>query len=159
MIRSIVMQHAFEAVSMFISGVALVYAALAFKAAKHAIQATRDSDMTALRVKVMDGISEAERGFLKLQKSCQMTRDHWEKHLDEHYPTFGRGFEPPKETRHIADLERTGRKLLGELIDRSPITGKEDALNLEDYIRHAQFTSVQIERLNLSLEMPKPLGH
>lgn len=156
---SVFKPHAFEVISMLIAGAALIYAALAFKAAKHAIQATKDSDMTALRVKVLDGTSEAERSFLKLQDACQTTRDLWERHIDIHYPVLGSGFERPKETRHIAELEREGSKLLRELINPASIAGKAGTVDLEGYIRHAQAASVQIERLKLRLEAPKPLRH
>lgn len=153
----LVEQHAFEAISILIAAAALVYAALAFKAAKQAVQATRDSDMTALRVKVQDGISGAARSLLKLQKACQSTRDGWKKHRNKRYPTLGNGLGRADETRHIGEIERAGSKLLRELHSSAPKTGKENAVDLEGFTKKAHSASVQIERLKFGLEAPKPL--
>lgn len=150
--------HAFEIASLFVSAAALAYAALALRAARQAIQIAKESDLTGLRLKARDEISAAERSLNKLQEVCSLTRDQWERHIDKHYPVLGRGLSQPKETRHIAELERAGRALLQEIKDATPIAATSNAAELERFIKHAQETAMRIERLTFDLMAPKPLG-
>lgn len=147
----------FDVVSILIAIAALVYAALAFKAAKQAIQATKDSDLTALRVKIHDEILEAERIFLSLQQECQMTRTQWVAHFDAHYPPFGRGFANSKELREVSEVESEGREILQKLHTSACTAERVRTSELEDFVRTAQFASIEIARLKFRLEKPKPL--
>ncbi|QEE34990.1 hypothetical protein FTO60_04240 [Octadecabacter sp. SW4] len=155
-------QNVFEIVSIFIAAAALVYAALAFSASKQALKITRDSDTTAMRVKVQDGLSNAERSFLLLQEACQTTRRDWENHNRQHLPSlgssFGRSmFGESDETQHISAIERSGSQVLRELMATVPKPDVLDAPELETFIKKAQSASMQIERLKFGLEGPRPL--
>lgn len=155
-------QNVLEIVSTLIAAAALVYAALAFSASKQALKITRDSDTTAMRVKVQDGLSHAERSFLLLQEACQTTQRDWENHNRQHFPTMGSNlgrsmFGESDETRHILGIERAGSQVLRELMAKVPDPDVLDAPELETLIRKAQSTSMQIERLKLGLEGPRPL--
>lgn len=159
-----VVQNAFEIVSVLIAAGALFYAALAFRASKQAIKATKESDITALLVKAQDGISDAKRSFLLLQEACLLMRREWENHKSQHFPTlgsdFGRSmFAEPDETQHISEIERTGSKALNELLASIPEFDASTSLELHQFIARAQSASTQIERLKLGLEGPKPLRH
>ena len=159
-----VVQNAFEIVSILISAGALVYAALAFSTSKQAIKAAKDSDITALQVKVQDGISDARRSFLSLQEACLLTRREWEIHKSKHFPSFGSNlgrsmFAEPEETQHISNIERIGSKALSELLASVPSSEAPVASDLHQFISRAQSASMQIERLKLGLEGPKPLRH
>lgn len=159
-----IVQNAFEIVSILISAGALLYAALAFSTSKQAIKAAKDSDITALQVKAQDGISEAKRSFLSLQEACLLTRRQWENHKSKHYPTlgskFGRSmFAEPEDTRHISNIERTGSKALNDLLASVPKSEAPAPSELHQFIARAQSASMQIERLKLGLEGPKPLRH
>ncbi|SFS22265.1 hypothetical protein [Yoonia litorea] len=147
-------QHAFEIISLLIAAAALVYAALAFKAAKHAVQATKDSDLTALRVKMQDSISGAERSLIRLQEACQATRLQWENKNDRAFPVLGTGFFDRSETDHIQELEHAGFKLLQELAATAP-KATSSTTEIEAFIGRARTASVQIERLKFRLECPK----
>ncbi len=159
-----VVQNAFEIVSILISAGALLYAALAFSTSKQAIEATKNSDITALQVKVQDGISDAKRSFLSLQEACLLTRREWENHKNKHFPTLGSNlgrsmFAEPEETQHISNIERTGSKALHELLASVPDSDAPASSELHQFIARAQSASMQIERLKLGLEGPKPFRH
>lgn len=159
-----VVRNAFEIVSILISAGALLYAALAFNTSKQAIKATKDSDITALQVKVQDGISDAKRSFLSLQEACLLTRREWENHKSKHFPALGSNlgrsmFAEPEETQHISNIERIGTKALNELLASIPKSDAPASSELHQFIARAQSASMQIERLKLGLEGPKPLRH
>jgi hypothetical protein len=159
-----VVQNVFEIVSILISVGALFYAALAFSASKHAIKATKESDITVLQVKAQDGISDAKRSFLILQEACLLTRREWEHHKDRHFPKLGNGFgrsmfAEPDETQHIIKIERTGSKQLNELLASIPNSNASTSSELHQFIARAQSASTQIEQLKLGLRGPKPLRH
>ncbi|MFA9229648.1 MAG: hypothetical protein ACEQSU_02710 [Microgenomates group bacterium] len=151
--------NAFEVASLGLSVAALVYAALALRAARQAILIAKESEMAALRLKAQDEFSAVERSFDKLQMACHQTRSQWERHVEKHYPAFGRKIGQPKGTRHIAELEKTGRGLLLELKNVTPIAATSDAIKLETFIKKAQAAAIQIERLAFDLEAPKSFGH
>jgi hypothetical protein len=148
--------HAFEFAGLLVSVAALVYAALAFRAANQAIHLAKASNMAVLRLKVQDELSAAERSFHKLQESCRDTRSQWERHLKKHYPSLGRAFSPPEETKHIAELEQAGRRLLQELKDTVPHNPMSEAAETEVFVKRAHAAAMQIERLAFDLEAPKP---
>lgn len=152
-------EHAFEIASLLVSGAALVYAALAHTAARQAIQIAKETDIAALRLKAQDECCAAERSFHKLQEACHQTRRLWERHIEKHYPILGRKFGQPEETRHIAEVEKTGRELLLELKDATPVAATRNAAELENFIRQAQTAAMQIERLAFDLDGPKSFGH
>lgn len=151
--------HAFEITSLLISLAALVYAALALKAARQAILITKESDLSALRLRAQDEFSAAERSFHELRAACHQTRGKWARHIEKHYPVLGRKFGQPTETSHIAELEKVGREMLQELKDATPHAAASDAAALENFIRQAQAAAMQIERLAFDLEDPKSFGH
>jgi hypothetical protein len=164
MVLEFVNQNVFEIVSVFIAAAALVYAALAFGASKQALKITRDSDTTAMRVKVQDGLSNAERSFLLLQEACQATRRDWENHNRQHFPplssNIGRSmFGESDETQRISGIERAGSQVLRVLMEKVPEPDVLDASELESFIKKAQSASMQIERLKFGLEGPRPLRH
>jgi len=157
-------QNSFEIISILIAAVALIYAALAFRASKQAIKATKESNVAALRVKVQEGISEVERSFLVLQESCLHTRREWESHASRHYPVLGSSFSnsifsEPDETVHISKIERTGSKVFRELLSSVPEPNASAPAELHQFIERARCASTRIERLKLGLELPKPLRH
>ncbi|MEP0154432.1 hypothetical protein [Pseudophaeobacter sp.] len=159
-----VVRNVFEILSLLISAGALIFAGLAFSAAKQAILATKESDITALQVKAQDGISDAKRSFLLLQEACLLTRRDWENHKSQHFPQFGDDFgrsmfAEPDETQHISEIERTGSEALHELLASIPNSDTSTSSALHQFIAKAQFTSTQIERLKLGLEGPKPFRH
>lgn len=151
--------HAFEITSLLMSLAALVYAALALKAARQAILIAKESDLAALRLRAQDEFSAAERSFHELRAACHQTKGKWDRHIEKHYPILGRKFGQPTETRHIAELEKAGRGLLRELKDATPLAAANDAAVLESFIRQAQAAALQIERLAFDLEDPKSFGH
>lgn len=160
----LVVQNAFEIVSILIAAGALFYAALAFSASKQAIKATRESDITALQVKAQDGISDAKRSFLSLQEACLLTRREWDNHKSQHFPSlgssFGRSvFAVPEETQHISEIEQTGSTALNGLLASIPKSDASTTSDLYEFIAKAQSASTQIERLKLGLEGPKPFRH
>jgi hypothetical protein len=150
--------HALEIASLLVSAAALVYAALALQAARHAIQIARDSDLAALRLRAHNELSAAQRSLYKLQEACNLTRQQWERHLEKHYPPLGRGFNQPKETQHIREIERKGTTLLQLLKDDTPTTTISSAAELERFVKHAQDTAMRIEQLSFDLTAPKPIG-
>ncbi len=154
-VLDLVAQRVFEIISLLIAVAALVYAALAFKTAKHAIQATKDSDLTALRVKMQEGISDAERSLIRLHDACHETRLQWENRHDRHMPVLGNGLGFGSETDHIRELEYTGASLLEDLAVSAPKAATSNADEIEAFIAKAQSASVQIERLKFRLETPK----
>ena len=156
---AVLVDNALEILSLFVAVAALVYAALAFRSARHTNQTTKDSDRTALRLKVEDSIAKAESSLTELQAVCNTTRNLWEVHFDRHYPAMGRNFRPPEETRHILELERAGVKLFHALRETIPEEKEACAMNFEEHIKQANATSAQIERLKLRLETPRPLWH
>ncbi|UWQ75807.1 hypothetical protein [Leisingera sp. M658] len=160
----LVVQNAFEILSILISAGALFYAALAFRTSKQAIKAARDSDITALQVKAQDSISNAKRSFLILQEACLQTRQEWDSHKARHFPALGSSlgcsmFAEPDETQHISTIERTGLKTLKELLASTPKPDASAPSEWHHFIARAQSASTQIERLKLGLEGPKPLRH
>lgn len=151
--------HAFETTSLLVSVAALAYAALALRAARQAIVIAKESDIVALRIKAQDEFFAAERSFHNLQAACHQTRGQWNRHLEKYYPVLGRNFGQPTETRHIAELEKTGRGLLRKLKDATPHAATSDAAALESFIKQAQAAAMQIPRLAFDLEAPKSFGH
>ncbi len=154
-VRDLFAQRAFEVISLLIAAAALVYAALAFRAAKHAVRATKDSDLTALRVKMLDGISDARRSLIRLHEACQATRNQWEDMNGRHFPVLGNGLGFRSETDHIGELETAGTRLLDELSALAPKAETSKAADIEAFIARAQSASVQIERLKFKLEAPR----
>ena len=152
-------QHAFEAILLFFAAAALVYAALAFKAAKHAIQATKESDLTALRVKIQDGILDARRSLIRLHEACRATRLQWEDNHERRRPVLGDGCAFRSETNNIRELECMGTNLLKELAALAPEAATSNVDEIEAFIARAQAASVQIERLKFELEVPKSGWH
>ena len=67
-----------------------------------------------------------------------------------------RAFERPKEIQGINLLERSGHALLREIVEKVPTQDAGDEANLERFIGFAKAKAVQIERLRLQLEVPRP---
>ena len=159
-----VLQAAFDVISILISAGALLYAALAFRTSKQAIKAARDSDITALKVKAQDCISDAERSMLSLQEACLQTRQKWDRHNARQFPKFGVNFGgsmlgEPEDTRHIREIECKGLKMLEELLSLTPMPDALAPSDLHQFVARAQSTTTQIERLKLRLDGPKPAQH
>ena len=147
----------FEVASLLIASSALIYAALALRVAKQALVSAEHSDLAALKLRAQDQRARAQRSFLSLQSACHEMRSRWDVYHSRHYPTLGSFDSRRNDTRHISEVEREGRKLLGPIERELP---EDRALNsdlLEDYILRADQTAVQIEQLKLRLSPPKPI--
>jgi len=149
-------QHLFEVISTIIATVALVYAALAFKAAKQAIRATRESDIIALRVVVQESIAHAESSLVRLHEACHSSRDEWEIHECTQRPVLGQSHVHIENTRNIGLVERSGSNLLDRLLSSAPNFENANTLELEEFIKRAKAAAVEIGRLKLRLKSPKP---
>ncbi|MEJ1992316.1 MAG: hypothetical protein P8X50_11610 [Maritimibacter sp.] len=148
--------HALEILSLIVAVAALVYAALALRAANQAVHLTKETNIAALKLKARDELSVVERSFHELQENCQQTRRQWDLHRQKHFPAFSQNFDQPTETNHISRLEMTGRRLLQDLKDEMPDGGK--ATDFEGFINRAKVAAIQIKQLTFDLELPKPIG-
>lgn len=148
----------FEIASLVITVAALVYAALAFRVAKQAIDIAKASDLLALKMKAQDGRAKAERSFTSLQSACRDVHDRWDVHHQNHFPRLGNYDLRIQDTNHIAQIEREGRELL------KPLTVNQAALRamkpneLEDYIEQSEAIARQIDKLGFRLRSPKQLA-
>jgi hypothetical protein len=148
-------EHFFEITSLLISVAALIYAALAFRVARQAVGAAKESDLIALKMKAQDGRAKAERSFTSLQSACRNVRKKWDVHHQAHYPLFGHQNVRQEDTRHIIEIERKGQDLL------KPLTLSQAALKtmkpaaLEDYIEQTDVAARQIDKLGFRLSAPK----
>lgn len=150
-------ENFFELSSLLLAVAALILAALAFRVAKQAIEATKDSDRMALRVRAQEGLANARRSFLSLQAACRATREQWEVHHDRHRMTIGPQDFRRADTLHIAEVENEGRKLLHMLTQGVPEIGVMLPDAFEAYIERTDHTALEIERLSFRLSSPKPL--
>lgn len=158
----VIAEYAFEIVAILIAAAAWFTAVRSNRISKHALQVTKDSNLVALRLRVREVIADAERSFLSLQTECQKTREQWEHHLAKQRPMMSLGlgmFEKPKELQGVSALERNGSLLLRQLMDESPTPEADDEPKLERFIGLAKTKSLQIERLRLQLESPRPFPH
>jgi hypothetical protein len=149
--------HFFEISSLLIATGALIYAALALRVAKEALASAKGSDLAALKLKAQEARVRAERSFLSLQTACHETQGRWDDHHDRHYPKLGSQDFRSKDTLHIAQVERQGRELLRQLEIALPEAATSDSVALEEYIRRANQTVIEIEQLILRLSPPRQL--
>ncbi|MFO1201021.1 MAG: hypothetical protein U1E58_00080 [Tabrizicola sp.] len=157
---NIVVDYAFEMIALFIAAAALISAERAIRISRHALRVTKDSNLTTLRLRVKESLADAERSLLTLKAECQKAREQWEQHVNKHYPPIRLGFyHQPEEIDSILKVERTGSTLLRELISEAPTDDSEDELTLEQFIGSAKSKCLQIEKLRLRLEAPKPLNN
>jgi len=147
--------YLFELLSLLIAAAALLYAALAFRVAKQAIQTAKDSDLAALKLKAHEGRARAERSFLSLQSACKDIRSQWNIHHDRHFPKLGANDYRRDDTHHISEAESEGRKLLMQLALGPSELGKMDAAALEKYIHWTDETALKIEHLAARLCPPQ----
>lgn len=152
----------FEILSLVVAIVALAYAILALRVAKQANQIAKESSLAAMRVRLRDEVSAAQRSLLRLEEACQRTRNQWEQHWIQHIPVLGRPsgkfFSEPQETRHISEAERDGRAMFNLVRESTTDPVSNDASELESHIIFAQKTAIEIDQLSLRLEAPKPFG-
>lgn len=145
----------FEVISSLLAAVALVYAALAFRVSKQALEAGKESDLAALKLKAHEGREKLDRSFLSLQSACHEMRGRWEDHHGRHFPTLGSCDYRLDDTRHISEIENEGRKLLSPLALNLSQLREMDSVALEDYIQRTNQAAVRIEKLSFRLSPPK----
>lgn len=152
--------YGFEIATTVIAVSALISAERAIRIAKHALQLTKETNLLSLRLRMKEVIAYAERSFFNLQTECQKTREQWERHHNSQRPLMSLGmFERPKEIQSIFALERSGSTFLRELIEEAPTQETRDEARLEQFVGIAKARSLQIERLILQLESPRPFSH
>ena len=159
--------YGFEIATIIIAIFALISAERAIRIAKAALKATRDSNLVALRIRLKESLFDAERSFLTLQSDCQRIREQWEMHHSKHSSRMGGAFssmrlgifDSPKEIQDVLTLERNGRMLLAELRNAAPSAEADEEPKLERFIGIARGKSLEIERLRLRLEQPRPFPH
>lgn len=157
---NIVADYTFEIIAILIAAVALISAERAIRISKHALQVTQNSNLVALRLRVKEVISDAERSFLNLQTECQRTSEQWEHHHRKQRPLMSLSmFERPKEIQDVRAIERSGHTLLQGLMEEAPKLEADDEPQLERFIGLAKTKALQIERLRLRLESPRPFPH
>ncbi|NJS40111.1 MAG: hypothetical protein HC783_15100 [Rhodobacteraceae bacterium] len=155
----IVVDYAFEIIAILIAAAALISAERAIRISRHALLLTKGSNLVALRLRANEAISDAERSFINLQTECQKTRDQWESHHAKLHPPMSLGiFKKPKEIQNVWSIERSGSALLRQLAEESPTQEVEDEARLERFIGLAKATTLQIERLQVQLEFPRPFS-
>ena len=153
--------YIFEVASLLIAAAALVFAALAFRDSRRTLQIAKESDLTALKLKALEGRAKAERSYLSLLTACNDMREQWEAYHNRQRtrPVLGAGFglrdDRLDDTRHISNVENEGRKLLKPLAhDLSELGGMDDSA-LEEYIQLADQSALRIEQLAFRLSPPK----
>lgn len=150
--------YAFQLTSILIAAAALVYAVRANRNSEVAIEVARQTSVSELRLRVKESLADAERSVLALQSACQGSREQWENHFRKHGPVLGSSmFKKPPEVESISNLERLGRSLLTKLRDAAPAEETADTVTLERFIGSAQATSLEIARLQLQIDGPRPL--
>jgi len=147
----------FEVASFLLAAAALYYAALAFRVAKRTLLTTQESDIVTLKLKAHEGRVQAERSFLSLQSACHDMRNQWDVHHGRHFPTMGAQEFRRDDTRHIAEVENEGRRLLKPLALNLSEMGTLDVAELEDYIHRADQSVVRIAQLAFRLSPPRQL--
>lgn len=147
----------FQLVSLLVALTALIYAALAFRVAKQALNSAKDSDLATLKLRAYDGRAKVQRSFFSLQSACQGIRQQWQFHHDHHHPPFGFQDHRLNDTRHIAEIESEGRSLLVQLALGLAELEAMDAVALEEYIKRTDETALSIEQLTLRLTPPKKI--
>lgn len=157
---NILVDYAFEIVAIVIAGLALIAAERAIRISKQALQLTKNTGLVTLRMRAQEVTSEAERSLLALQGDCRQACEQWEDYYRKQRPMMSLGiFERPKELKSIHMLERTGRTLLQEVFEQAPTQEVSDEKKFENFIGVAKTNSLQIERLRLQLEAPRPFPH
>ena len=153
-----VADYAFETTSTLIALAALIYAIRANRNSEVAIEVAKQSAVSELRLRAKESLAEAEKALLVLQTSCQSSREQWENHYRKHYPPLGsRMFEKPSELQSISVLERSGATLLRQLRETAPAEDTQDTLALERFIGSAHAQAMQIARLQLQIDSPRPI--
>ena len=156
-----VVAYLIEVASLLLAAAALVYAALAFRASRQALETAKESDLAALKLKANEGWAKAERSFLSLQTACRDMLERWEAHHNRQRtkPVLGAGFEVRDDrlddTHHILVVEDEGRNLLKPLANDLSELGNMDGCALEAYIQLADRSALRIEQLELRLSPPK----
>ncbi|MCQ0971989.1 hypothetical protein MLD63_16320 [Paracoccus sp. TK19116] len=156
-VSTLASSYFFEIASLLIASGALVYAALALRVAKEALEAARSSDLAALKSRAHEVRVGAERNFVSLQSACQEMRGRWDLHHERYSPKLGSPEFRNNDTRHILEVERKGHELLRLLKTELTKVAISEPAALEGYIHWAEQTAVEIERLKLQLSPPRQL--
>lgn len=148
-------EYFFEIASLVITVAALIYAALAFRVAKQAIDIAKASDLLALKMKAQDGRAKVVRSFTSLQSACRDVLDKWDVHHQNHFPRLGSHDLRNQDTDHIAQVEREGRELLKPLIVNQATLRAMKPNELEDYIEQTEAVAQRIDKLGFRLASPR----
>lgn len=142
-----------ELTSIFITSIALIYAALAYYSSKGAAKAARSAHLTDLRMSVQTSFQEAQRGHRNLQLQCQQTRIDWERHYKRHRAPLSLQTHTP-ELADIRRVERDGAKLLQKAEFGLADLDQQSAKQLEQTFAVTKTTADQIENLAKRLQPP-----
>ncbi|WP_274789757.1 hypothetical protein [Roseovarius tolerans] len=140
-----------------IVGVAgLIVAVLAWKAATASVKATKAANITSLKMKAVDSTAAAERSFVSLQSNYQSVSAAWQEHINQHHAPMYSFRNKPDELERNAQVEREGANLMQKLEQNLDCLDQD---GLERFIKEAQRTAIDIERLSFRLERPQSLRH
>lgn len=156
-VLGLVSKYFFEIASLLLATGALIYAGLALRVAREALESASGSDLAALKLKAHEGRVRAERSFLSIQSACHEMLGRWDVHHNRHFPRLGSQDFRNNDTRHISEVERQGRELLRPLELALPEAAASGSAALEEYIHRAEQMAIEIEQLNLRLSPPRQL--
>lgn len=126
---------------------------------KTALNATRYSEITTLRLKRQKVEASVERSFVELQMKCQATQDAW--HIREwpNGPMQASPLHVSSEQKEIQRVMCTGRSRINQFKASAPRPDSFEFEELETYFVDADRTSLEFKRLASQLPQPKSLYH
>lgn len=156
---SVLVEYVFQIATVILAAAALVSAERAIRISRYALQSTKEASLVSLRVMVREAIADAESSFLRLQGDCQTAQGQWEAYERKHFPPMRSNFFDRPEVEKVKKIEHQGRLLLRELLNETSVSEVDDEPTLERFIGTARTKSVDIERLRLQVEAPRPFPH
>ncbi|MEP3783206.1 hypothetical protein [Ascidiaceihabitans sp.] len=126
---------------------------------KTALNAARNHELVALRLKSQESKTRVERSLAVLQTKSELARNHWQNHRLRNGPLLGSGFHVSEEDKQISYAVRTGGQLFNKLNATMPEPHCFEVAKFELYISAADRTSIQIDNLAAQLPDPQLLHH
>lgn len=158
-IQRSVFANPLEFYTAVIATLGVAFWAIDRRSMKAALNAARDTEATAIRLKRQEVEASVERSFVALQMKCETTREMWRNHNWQNGPQLGSIFHQSSEQEEILRIERAGSSLLNQFKATAPKQDSSDIEEIERYFVVAGRTSLQIESLGTQLPEPKSLFH